>query len=127
VGGGEQVGKVLHRGEDSMTVVRDFTLHGLVACTRQRGRLLDDGLLYYLGLLPEEVGGMLVVGQRLTHGHQLGGGVLADQPHSAVLLGAPPVGHQVQLPVQVIPEAMGVRSVLAGPGGDENFQLEDIC
>ena len=57
------------------------------------GILFDDGLLHGFDLLLEEVGGVLVVGQRL--GHQLGGGILANQPHAAVLLGAASVRHFV--------------------------------
>ena len=44
---------------------------------------------------------------------QLGGGVPADQPDIAVLLGAAPVGHLLQLPVQMITEAIRVLSLLA--------------
>jgi len=36
---------------------------------------------------------------------------VADQPHAAAFLGAAPVRHIVKLPVQVIPEAMGVHSL----------------
>jgi len=57
--GVESVG--LGRAED---VLRDFTQHCIVACALQRGILFDDGLLHRLGLLLEEVGGVLVVGQR---------------------------------------------------------------
>jgi len=79
------------------------------------GILFDDGLLHGFGLLLEEVGGVLVLGQHLAH--QLGGRVPADQPQADVLLGGAPVRHFVQLPVQVISEAMGVHSLLAARDG----------
>jgi len=59
--------------------------------------------------------------------HQLGGGVLADQPHAAFLLGAVPVGHLVQLPVQAIQEAMGVHSLLAALGSGKNIHNAHLC
>ena len=68
---------------------------------------------------------MLVVGQILAH--QLGGGVPADQPHAAVLLGAAPVRHIFQLPVQVIPETIEVHSLLAAPGRGENIDNAHLC
>jgi len=67
---------------------------------------------------------VLVVGRLVQ---QLGGRVSADQPDASFLPCAAPVGHLVQLPVQVIPEAMGVHSLLAALGRGKNIHNAHLC